>query len=85
MKKKKEELELALQGYINPHQRLMIKTILSHIEFLTEQHRKKATFILKSRTCYFKYQSFSCIFQKDFEIHINKKPCKRNIERIEIR
>ena len=25
MKKKKDELELALQGYINPHQRLMIK------------------------------------------------------------
>jgi transposase len=23
MKKKKEELELALKGYINPHQRLM--------------------------------------------------------------
>lgn len=37
MKKKKEELELALKGYINPHQRLMLKTILSHIDFLTEQ------------------------------------------------
>jgi transposase len=37
MKKKKEELELALQGYVNPHQRLMIKTILAHIDFLTEQ------------------------------------------------
>jgi transposase len=37
MKKKKEELELALQGYVNPHQRLMIKTILTHIDFLTEQ------------------------------------------------
>jgi transposase len=37
MKKKKEELELALKGSINPHQRLMLKTILGHIDFLTEQ------------------------------------------------
>lgn len=37
MKKKKEELELALRGYINSHQRLMLKTILKHIDFLTEQ------------------------------------------------
>ena len=37
MKKKKEELELALRGYINFHQRLMLKTILKHIDFLTEQ------------------------------------------------
>jgi len=37
MKKKKEELELALKGYIGPHQRLMLKTILGHIDFLTEQ------------------------------------------------
>ncbi|MFT4417324.1 IS110 family transposase [Fredinandcohnia humi] len=37
MKKKKEELELALKGYINFHQRLMLKTILKHIDFLTEQ------------------------------------------------
>jgi transposase len=37
MKKKKDELELALQGYINSHQRLMLKTILKHIDFLTEQ------------------------------------------------
>ena len=37
MKKKKEELELALRGYINSHQRLMLKTILKHINFLTEQ------------------------------------------------
>lgn len=37
MKRKKEELELALQGYVNPHQRLMLKTILTHIEFLTDQ------------------------------------------------
>ncbi|MGP4107854.1 IS110 family transposase [Virgibacillus sp. L01] len=37
MKKKKEELKLALQGYISDHQRLMIKTILNHIDFLTKQ------------------------------------------------
>ncbi|GAA1385427.1 hypothetical protein GCM10009597_46720 [Peribacillus frigoritolerans] len=37
MKKKKDELELALKGYINSHQRLMLKTILKHIDFLTEQ------------------------------------------------
>ncbi|MBP1949905.1 transposase [Virgibacillus litoralis] len=37
MKKKKDELKLALQGYISVHQRLMIKTILNHIDFLTEQ------------------------------------------------
>lgn len=37
MKKKKEELKLALKGYINSHQRLMLKTILNHIDFLTEQ------------------------------------------------
>lgn len=33
MKRKKDELELALHGYVNPHQRLMIKTILTHIDF----------------------------------------------------
>jgi transposase len=37
MKKKKAELELALRGYVNPHQRMMLKTILNHIDFLTEQ------------------------------------------------
>ena len=37
MKKKKEELKLALKGYISPHQRMMLKTILTHIDFLTEQ------------------------------------------------
>lgn len=37
MKKKKEELKLGLRGYINSHQRLMLKTILKHIDFLTEQ------------------------------------------------
>ncbi len=37
MKRKKDDLELALQGYVHPHQRLMIKTILTHIDFLSEQ------------------------------------------------
>jgi transposase len=37
MKKKKEDLKLALKGYISPHQRMMLKTILTHIDFLTEQ------------------------------------------------
>ncbi|MGF6949783.1 transposase [Neobacillus sp. B4I6] len=37
MKKKKDELELALEGYIQSHQRLMLKTILRHIDFLTEE------------------------------------------------
>lgn len=37
MKNKKDELELALRGYVNPHQRMMLKTILAHIDFLTEQ------------------------------------------------
>lgn len=36
-KKKKAELELVLRGYIQPHQRLRIKTILTHIDFLTAQ------------------------------------------------
>src|SRR6202047_1666182 len=31
MKKKKDELELALKGYVNPHQRMMLNTILTHI------------------------------------------------------
>ncbi|QIZ09380.1 IS110 family transposase [Priestia megaterium] len=37
MKKKKDELELALKGHIQSHQRLMLKTILRHIDFLTEE------------------------------------------------
>lgn len=37
LKKKKDDLELALQGYISPHQRLMLKIILKHIDFLTEE------------------------------------------------
>ncbi|MCM2534138.1 IS110 family transposase [Neobacillus pocheonensis] len=40
MKKKKDELELALKGYVNPHQRMMLNTILTHIDFLTEQIEK---------------------------------------------
>jgi hypothetical protein len=35
LKNKKEELELTLRGYVNPHQRMMLKTILTHIDFLT--------------------------------------------------
>lgn len=37
MKKKKDKLELALKDYIGPHQRLTLKTILGHIDFLTQQ------------------------------------------------
>lgn len=37
LKRKKDELELALRGYISSHQRLMLKTILTHIDFLSEQ------------------------------------------------
>jgi transposase len=40
LKKKKEELELALRGYISSHQRMMLKTILTHIDFLTDQIEK---------------------------------------------
>jgi transposase len=40
LKKKKEELELALRGYISAHQRMMLKTILTHIDFLTDQIEK---------------------------------------------
>ena len=40
MKKKKDELKLALQGYIQDHQRFMIKTILKHIDFLTDEIEK---------------------------------------------
>lgn len=40
MKKKREELILALRGYVNSHQRMMIKTILTHIDFLSEQIEK---------------------------------------------
>jgi transposase len=37
MKQKKDQLKLALHGYINEHQRFMIKTVLNHIDFLTDQ------------------------------------------------
>ncbi|AFC28190.1 transposase IS116/IS110/IS902 family protein [Paenibacillus mucilaginosus 3016] len=37
MKKKKEELELALRGSMTAHQRLMLKSMLTHIDFLNEQ------------------------------------------------
>jgi len=37
MKNKKEDLKLALQGCIKDHQRFMIKTILDHIDLLTDQ------------------------------------------------
>ncbi|WP_430510892.1 IS110 family transposase [Gottfriedia solisilvae] len=40
LKRKKDELELALRGYVNSHQRMMLKTILTHIDFLTEQIEK---------------------------------------------
>lgn len=40
MKKKKEALILALRGYVNSHQRMMLKTILTHIDFLSEQIEK---------------------------------------------
>ncbi|WP_286143709.1 IS110 family transposase [Bacillus sp. UNCCL81] len=40
LKRKKDELELALRGYVNPHQRMMLKTILTHIDFLTDQIEK---------------------------------------------
>jgi len=40
MKKKKDELVLALKGFVNAHQRMMIKTIMTHIDFLTEQIEK---------------------------------------------
>ena len=33
MKKKKEDLKLALKGYISPHQRMMLKTILHTLTF----------------------------------------------------
>ncbi|MFC0335304.1 IS110 family transposase, partial [Paenibacillus sepulcri] len=36
-KKKKEELELALRGNRSAHQRIMLKTMLTHVDFLNEQ------------------------------------------------
>ena len=43
MKKKKDKLKLALQGYIQDHQRFMIKTVLRHIDFLTDEIEKLDT------------------------------------------
>ncbi|WP_252433252.1 hypothetical protein [Peribacillus butanolivorans] len=40
MKKKENELELSFKGYIHSHQRLMLKTILKHIDFLTGEIEK---------------------------------------------
>lgn len=37
MKQKKEELKTALQGTMQSHQRLMLKTMLAHTDFLDEQ------------------------------------------------
>jgi transposase len=37
LKKKKEELELALHGNMSAHQRIMLKTMLTHVDFLNEQ------------------------------------------------
>ncbi|WP_240418386.1 IS110 family transposase [Paenibacillus periandrae] len=37
LKRKKEELELALRGNMSAHQRLMLKAMLTHIDFLNEQ------------------------------------------------
>jgi len=37
MKRKKAELELALRGHMNPHQRLMLKTMIAHIDFVDVQ------------------------------------------------
>ncbi|MEH7014607.1 transposase [Neobacillus niacini] len=57
MKKKKEELELALGGYISPLQRMMLKTILTHIDFITDQIEKLDKEIQKRMSSY----------QEDFE------------------
>lgn len=37
LKKKTSQLELALQGTIRPHQRLMLRAMLTHIDFLEER------------------------------------------------
>ncbi|MGM0876559.1 MAG: transposase [Bacillota bacterium] len=52
LKKKKEELELALRGYISSHQRMMLKTILTHIDFLTDQIEKLDNEIEERMSCY---------------------------------
>ncbi len=52
LKRKKDELELALRGYVNPHQRMMLKTILTHIDFLTEQIEKLDTEVTQRVSSY---------------------------------
>lgn len=47
LKRKKEELELALRGHMSPHQRLMLKTMLTHIDFLNEQITELDTEVAK--------------------------------------
>jgi transposase len=37
LKRKKKDLELALRGNMSAHQRLMLKTMLTHIDFINEQ------------------------------------------------
>jgi transposase len=37
LKNKRAELELALHGNMNAHQRLMLKTMIAHIDFVSEQ------------------------------------------------
>lgn len=37
LKNKRAELELALHGHMNAHQRLMLKTMIAHIDFVNEQ------------------------------------------------
>jgi hypothetical protein len=56
LKRKKPGLELALQGYTSPHQRLLLKTILAHIDFLTEQmicwiKKLRGSYVFLGRTC----------------------------------
>jgi hypothetical protein len=41
MQSKKEELRQALKGLIQPHQRLMLKSMLTHIDTLNEQDSVK--------------------------------------------
>lgn len=48
LKKKRKELELSLNGRISPHQRMMLKSILNHIDFLTE-HIKEIDKEIESR------------------------------------
>jgi transposase len=47
LKRKKEELELALRGNMSTHQRLMLKTMLTHMDFLNEQIAELDTEVAK--------------------------------------